>query len=174
MSADDDQPAPLLFGGDHTRPIAELAEEFALHRSPGYLIRRLDSRAASLYERHTGQSALTTRQFGLLKVLHDHGALRQTELAHHLDLDRSTLGEMLTRMLDRGLVRRHAVPDDRRTSEIELTPLGRTTLLDNLRGAIEAQVAFLAPLPAYLRPVFMRCLEMLADAEDTTRGADPR
>jgi DNA-binding MarR family transcriptional regulator len=167
-------PLRVLFDDEpRTRSDDELSKDVVLNRLPGYLVRRLDSRLAALYETHTGQSALTTRQFGLLKVLYDHGSLRPGDLARRLDLDRSTLGEMLTRMLDRGLVRRHAVPDDRRTSQIELTEHGRDELLANLRGALDAQRAFLRPLPAYLRPVFMRCLEILADPEPdraTNRG----
>ena len=161
--------AELILGPatDRSGPPEELAKRLVLQATPGYLVRRLDSRATTLFEAHTGQSALTPRQFGLLKVVHESGTVKQSELAARLDLDRSTLGEMLARMVDRGLVVRHAVPEDRRTSEVELTPLGTATLLAVIDGAVEAQVAFLEPLPGYLRPVFMKCLEILVN------GADP-
>ena len=172
MSADD--PAPLLFSSAAERalPSADLVTRFEVRRSPGYLVRRLDSRAAALYETHTGQSALTTRQFGLLKIVHDVGPVRQSELAGLLDLDRSTLGEMLNRMVDRRLVVRRAARGDRRTSEIDITEAGRSALMGTVRGAVEAQVAFLDPLPGYLRPVFMRCLEILAEQSGETRDDD--
>ena len=144
---------------------AELARRLNLQRAPGYLIRRLDSRAAALYETSTGQSTLTTRQFGLLEVVFQCGVVRQSELANRLHLDRSTLGEMIQRMADRKLLTRRTLPDDRRTSEIELTPFGEATLLENVRGAIQAQVEFLAPLPAFLRPAFMKCLEILTETD---------
>lgn len=144
----------------------DMAGHLELQRMPGYLVRRLDSRAAALFERHTGQTSLTPRQFGLLHVVHRAGVIRQSHLAAALHLDRSTLGEMLARMVDRGLVERTPTAGDRRTSEVRLTALGETTLLENTAAALAAQRAFLAPLPDYLRAVFLKSLEILADADD--------
>jgi DNA-binding MarR family transcriptional regulator len=154
--------------------IDEVARQIDLHRMPGYLVRRLDSRAAALFERHTGQTALTPRQFGLLQVVHRAGVVLQSQLAADLHLDRSTLGEMLVRMVDRGLVERTPTPADRRTSEVRLTALGETTLMDNTAGALAAQRAFLAPLPDYLRPLFLKSLEILADAAADEPSTDEK
>jgi DNA-binding MarR family transcriptional regulator len=143
----------------------ELALNFRLQQMPGYLVRRLDSRAAALYETHTGQSELTPRQFGVLLTVFQAGVISQNELGLRLHLDRSTLGEMLQRMVDRNLIKRRVQERDRRTSEIWLTPLGEKALMERVRGALEAQVAFLSPLPDYLRPVFMKCLEILTNVE---------
>lgn len=142
------------------------ARGIALHELPGYLIRRLDSRAASLYEAYTGQSDLTPRQFGVLLTLFQAGPLPQTELGNRLHLDRSTLGEMLQRMVERKLVVRRAHERDRRAVEIALTDPGKGALLAAVQQALEAQEALLSPLPDYLRPVFLKCLQILADAED--------
>ncbi|WP_051247559.1 MarR family winged helix-turn-helix transcriptional regulator [Nocardioides halotolerans] len=154
----------LLSGGGLTTD-SDVLGRFELQRMPGYLIRRLDSRAAALFETHTGQARLTPRQFGLLKVVHDEGTVLQSDLALLLHLDRSTLGEMLQRMVDRGLVLRSPTAADRRTSEVRLTSAGEEALLQNVVGALDAQRALLSPLPDYLRPVFMACLAMLADAD---------
>jgi DNA-binding MarR family transcriptional regulator len=159
-----DATAELLFGS-RPRGSAHGSDDFVLQRMPGYLIRRLDSRANALFEAHTGQTALTARQFGLLKVVHDEGSVRQSGLASRLHLDRSTLGEMLARMVDRGLVVRRPAAEDRRTSEVRLTPAGEAALGENVLGALQAQRELLAPLPDYLRPVFMACLTMLAEAD---------
>src|SRR3954467_9618649 len=83
--------------------IESFAKSLVLHELPGYLIRRLDSRAAFLYEKFTAQSDLTPRQFGVLLTLFQAGPLPQTELGNRLHLDRSTLGELLQRMVDRKL-----------------------------------------------------------------------
>lgn len=142
------------------------ARGLILHELPGYLIRRLDSRAASLYERFTDQSDLTPRQFGVLLTLFQAGPLPQTELGNRLHLDRSTLGEMLPRMVDRKLLNRRAHERDRRAVEIVLTQNGKGALLTVVEQALQAQEALLSPLPDYLRPVFLKCLQILADAED--------
>ena len=161
---------PALSSTASGKPDVAQTESFArsisLHELPGHLIRRLDSRAASLYETFTGQSDLTPRQFGVLLTLFQAGALPQTELGKRLHLDRSTLGEMLQRMVERKLVERRAHERDRRAVEITLTDAGKSALLAAVRQALEAQEALLSPLPDYLRPVFLKCLQILADAED--------
>lgn len=149
-----------------------LADEFVLHRAPGYLLRQLDSRAAALYEVHTGQSDLTPRQFGVLLTLFQSGPLSQTELGTALHLDRSTSGEMLQRMLERKLVSRQPRKEDRRAIEIVLTPQGRRALLKTIERASAAQQALLSPLPDYLRPVFVKCLQILAEADPAAARAE--
>lgn len=151
--------------------IESFARDITLQELPGYLIRRLDSRAASLYETFTGQSDLTPRQFGVLLTLFQAGPLPQTELGNRLHLDRSTLGEMLQRMVERKLVDRRAHERDRRVVEIGLTAAGKGALLAAVHQALEAQEALLSPLPAYLRPVFLKCLQILAAAEDPIDGS---
>jgi MarR family transcriptional regulator, lower aerobic nicotinate degradation pathway regulator len=158
--------SPIVSGNAEAAQAESFARGIALHELPGYLIRRLDSRAASLYEMFTGQSDLTPRQFGLLLTLFQAGALPQTELGNRLHLDRSTLGEMLSRMVERKLVERRAHERDRRAVEITLTQSGKRALMAAVRQALEAQEALLSPLPVYLRPVFLKCLQILADAED--------
>src|SRR5438874_11533763 len=147
-------------------PTETFAHGLVLHELPGYLIRRLDSRAAFLYEKFTAQSDLTPRQFGVLLTLFQAGPLPQTELGNRLHLDRSTLGEMLQRMVDRKLVERRAHERDRRAVEIVLTQTGKTAMLTVVEQALEAQKALLSPLPAYLLPVFLKCLQILADADE--------
>jgi DNA-binding MarR family transcriptional regulator len=151
-----------------TRDLTEqenVALNFRLQEMPGYLLRRLDSQAMALYESFTGQTDLTPRQFGVLLTLFQATSLTLTELGNRLHLDRSTLGEMLQRMVDRGLVERRILERDRRASEVTLTTAGKTALLATVEQALAAQEALLSPLPPYLRPVFLKCLSLLADAE---------
>jgi DNA-binding MarR family transcriptional regulator len=157
-------------GQPKTTQLEALARQIHLQELPGYLLRRLDSRAASLYESFTGKSDLTPRQFGVLLTLLQEGPLPQTDLGNRLHLDRSTLGEMLQRMVDRGLVERRTHESDKRAVKIALTPGGRRALLERVERAIEAQNALLAPLPDYLRPVFLKCLQILAEADDPVDG----
>jgi DNA-binding MarR family transcriptional regulator len=141
------------------------AHDIILQELPGFLIRRLDSRAAAVYEKFTGQSELTPRQFGVLLTLFQSGPLAQTELGNRLHLDRNTLGEMLQRMVEKKIVERRPHAHDRRAVEIILTHAGKSALLGTVQQALKAQEELLAPLPVYLRPVFLKCLEILAAAE---------
>jgi DNA-binding MarR family transcriptional regulator len=145
--------------------LERFARDICLQELPGFLFRRLDSRAAAVYEKFTGQSELTPRQFGVLLTLFQSGPLAQTELGIRLHLDRNTLGEMLSRMIEKKIVERRPHAHDRRAIEIMLTQDGKDALLGTVQQVLKAQEELLAPLPVYLRPVFLKCLEILAVSE---------
>jgi MarR family transcriptional regulator, temperature-dependent positive regulator of motility len=157
--------APVGSAKQSATPLERSAYDIILQELPGFLIRRLDSRAAAVYEKFTGQSELTPRQFGVLLTLFQSGPLAQTELGNRLHLDRNTLGEMLQRMVEKKIVERRPHAHDRRAVEIMLTDAGKSALLGTVQQALKAQEELLAPLPVYLRPVFLKCLEILAAAE---------
>jgi DNA-binding MarR family transcriptional regulator len=144
----------------------QAAAGFNLAEKPGFLFRRLDTRANLLYQKHTGQSEITPRQFGVLLMLHQNGRMTQAELANAVFIDKSTLGEMLQRMVERGLVRRRVPKEDRRTAELWLSDAGRRVALSFVPHAEAAQQELLAPLPVEYRPLFLKCLKLLADAAD--------
>jgi DNA-binding MarR family transcriptional regulator len=157
--------APVGFAKQNGTQLERFARDIFLQELPGFLIRRLDSRAAAVYEKFTGQSDLTPRQFGVLLTLFQSGPLAQTELGNRLHLDRNTLGEMLQRMVEKKIVERRPHASDRRAVEIMLTHAGKSALLGTVQQALKAQEELLAPLPIYLRPVFLKCLELLSAAE---------
>jgi DNA-binding MarR family transcriptional regulator len=157
--------APPGSAKQNATPAERSARDVLLQELPGFLIRQLDSRAAAVYEKYTGQSELTPRQFGVLLTLFQAGPLAQTELGNRLRLDRNTLGEMLQRMVEKKTVERRPHARDRRAVEIMLTPAGKSALLGTVQQALKAQEELLAPLPPYLRPVFLKCLEILAAVE---------
>ena len=137
---------------------------FDLGKKPGFLLRRLDARAALLYQKHTGQSDITARQFGVLLTLFQHGRMTQAELSKAMFIDKSTLGEMVQRMVDRGLVRRRVPNNDRRTAELCLSKAGSKWVISNVRDADASQEELLAPLPPEYRALFLKCLQILANA----------
>lgn len=139
-----------------------LAEEFSLDDAPGYLLRRLDAAAAILYEQTTGQTDLTPRQFGVLLRLYQLGPMKQSELGTRLNIDRSTLGEMISRMAERGLLNRGSA-GSRRSAELSLTSLGEETLLLLIEPVVTSQKKLLEHLPQEYRALFIKCLRLLAD-----------
>jgi len=139
-----------------------LAAEFSLDEAPGYLLRRLDAAAADMYEQSTGQNDLTPRQFGVLVRLYQLGPMKQSELGTRLNIDRSTLGEMVSRMVDRGLLNRGEA-GSRRSAELSLTRVGEKTLLVMIEPVIASQRKLLELLPEEYRALFVKCLKVLAD-----------
>lgn len=146
--------------------INELADRLRLEDGAGFLVRLLHSRATATYEQLTGQSAITPQQFGVLLTLRQRGALTLTELSAAVHLDRSTLGEMTKRMVERGLLKRRENETDRRSSLVSLSANGEAALRNLLAGAAALQDALLAPIPKAERRRFMHHLKRIAMAGD--------
>jgi DNA-binding MarR family transcriptional regulator len=96
-------------------------------------------------------------------TLYQHGTLTLTELATHIRVDRSTLGEMINRMSDRGLIRKESNDADRRSATVTLARSGEKTLLRLVSGAAQLQEELLAPLVPDDRAHFLRCMKLLAE-----------
>jgi DNA-binding MarR family transcriptional regulator len=150
----------------------EIARTLKLDKGLGFLVRLLDTRVHLLYEQLTAQNDVTPRQFGVLLTLYQQGTLTLTELAGHIRVDRSTLGEMINRMAERSLITKRNNGSDRRSAEVSLAPAGKTVLLAIVTGAAQLQGALLAPLPAEDRAHFMRCMKLIAEPEPTAHVED--
>src|SRR3954464_16012316 len=85
------------------------------HRSsPGLLLALLGQEAMRrLRDAHTAHN-LKPRQFQILGLLHDHGALAQGDLVQTMDVDPSILVTLLNPLEADGLVARECGPADRR------------------------------------------------------------
>ncbi len=132
--------------GASAREAEEIARTLKLDKGLGFLVRLLDTRVHLLYEQLTAQNDITPRQFGVLLTLHQQGTLTLTELAGHIRVDRSTLGEMISRMAERSLISKRNNGSDRRSAEVLLAPAGKSALLAIVNGAAQLQSALLAPL----------------------------
>jgi DNA-binding MarR family transcriptional regulator len=82
----------------------------------GFLVRIIDTRVRTLYEELTRQNDVTPRQFGTLLTLYQRGTLTLTELATSISVDRSTLSEMIGRMVRKRLISKAANGDDARSA----------------------------------------------------------
>jgi DNA-binding MarR family transcriptional regulator len=148
----------------------EIARKLKLDRGLGFLVRLLDTRVHLLYEQLTGQNDITPRQFGVLLTLYQRGTLTLTELAGHIRVDRSTLGEMVKRMAERSLITKRNNGSDRRSAEVLLAPAGEAVLFKIVTGAAQLQGALLAPLAAEDRAHFMRCMKLIAEPGSPKSG----
>ena len=129
----------------------------------GFLVRLLATRATALYDELTSQTEITPRQFGVMLTLYQRGTLTLTEIATHIRVDRSTLGEMIKRMSDRGMVRKESNDVDRRSATVTLSKSGEQALLRLVSGVAQLQEELLEPLPAEDRVLFMRCIRLVAE-----------
>jgi DNA-binding MarR family transcriptional regulator len=140
-----------------------LAKRLKLDDGVGFIVRAISGRAASIYEDLTGQTDITPQQFGVLLTLHQRGSMTLGEITKVTRADQSTIGEMVRRMTDRGLLTRAAGKDDRRTVAISITKKGVTTLLALVPKMPALQEKLLAPIPAEHRRLFLQNLKRILE-----------
>jgi DNA-binding MarR family transcriptional regulator len=92
-------------------------------RHTGYLIRRAQQAHLAAWM-HLVSTETTSVQYSILVTLDQMGALSQRELCDQVDLDRSTIADMVSRMERRGLIERCRDPADARRKHVTLTELG--------------------------------------------------
>ncbi|WP_417469459.1 MarR family winged helix-turn-helix transcriptional regulator [Maricaulis sp.] len=135
---------------------------FDLADSPGHLLHRAQQFAAERFTKSMAGAKLTQRQFAVLHATSGNEGLTQTELVKTTGIDRSTLAELVSRMVRNGLLVREKLADDARANAIHLSESGRTLLDAATLGAIEADRAILSALPKSKRANFLATLGRIA------------
>lgn len=144
---------------------------FELAEAPSYLIKRCQQFYGDLYAQETGKSELTKQQFTVLSALETNEGASQTALVDITGIDRSTLAEMVRRMLERGLLSRERTENDARANAISLTTAGRKALRSARQAAERAEKALLEPLAASERTRFLKALTTIAAAAEAFAAA---
>ena len=138
--------------------------EFNLLMAPGHLLRRNHQRSYELFTQMVGGD-VTRQQIALLIALTQAQGASQNDLVQRTGFDKSTLKEMLGRMVAKKWVERERDPDDSRAWKIHITPAGKALLEEKMDRVRAVQEQILAPLPEDLRPLFLRCLRILIAEE---------
>jgi DNA-binding MarR family transcriptional regulator len=139
---------------------------FELAEAPSHLIRRVQQFYSELYAREAGSNELTKQQFTVLAALEYNEGVSQTALVEMTGIDRSTLAEMVRRMLERGLISRERTEGDMRANAVAITPGGRKALRTARSASDRAERALLETLPAPERARFVRLLQTVAHGAD--------
>lgn len=151
---------------------------FELAEAPSHLIKRCQQYFGDLYAREAGSSELTKQQFTVLAALESNEGVSQTALVEMTGIDRSTLAEMVRRMMERALVSRERTEKDARANAVAITTAGRKALRAARGAADRAEKALLEPLPASERAKFIKALATIAAASEqfqaTGSTAKPR
>lgn len=145
---------------------------YVLGDAPGHLLRRCQQRAVEIFMEEIGPTRLTPRQFALLLILAQRPGLTQTELVEETGIDRSTVGDMIDRLVGRGLVRRRRSGRDQRANTLVILPAGTAALTEALPAVERAQQRIMAPLPPASRPAFMAALRLMAAESPPSPPAD--
>lgn len=123
----------------------------------GHLIRRLHQQSTQVFQSQMQDAGfdLTSVQFAALDAVAAQPGIDQASLSATIGFDRATIGGVVDRLEQKGLVQREVSPQDRRARLVSLTPDGRR-LLAAVRPVVEAlQADILAPLSEAERRRFL-------------------
>ena len=121
-------------------------ETFSLRDAPGHLIRLCQQRAVDLFTEEVGTKGPTPRQFAVLITVLQKPGLSQTELVKASGIDRSTLTEVLRRMIDHGMISKSRTRQDQRANAIYLTSKGEHVVENHYLAVTRAQERIMASI----------------------------
>jgi len=107
---------------------------------------------------------LTPRQYALLVAVAQNEGLSQTQLVEKTGVDRSTLADIVRRMLKKGLLQRRRTKDDARAYAVKLTEEGRRVLKAAEPMAKRVDETILSALPDTQRERFLEDLVAIVEA----------
>jgi DNA-binding MarR family transcriptional regulator len=126
--------------------------------SASHLLHRAEQSATDIFSRIAPAGTLTPRQYAILVAIEANQGLSQTGLVENTGIDRSTLADIVRRMLDKGLVQRERTADDARAYAVRLTRKGGNMLKKMRPFADEADRQIIDAIPAEQRKVFLSVL----------------
>lgn len=130
---------------------------------PGHLIRRVHQVSTAYFAEECGGD-LTAVQYAALVAIGAHPGIDATRLSEIIYFDRSTIGDVLDRMVGKDWIRRASTPTDRRIKLLEITPAG-LGVLQQVEPAIgRVQARLLMPLTSAEARTLTRLLSKMADA----------
>ena len=114
------------------------------------------------FARELGDTDLTARQLVVLKAIAANNGASQTAVVNITGVDRSTLADVVRRLLKRRLIARKRSKRDARAYELTLTDDGSKAVAhaEPILKAVEKQM--LASVPTKQRADFLAMLEALA------------
>ena len=95
-----------------------------LERSPVHLLHRAGQCAGDVFQNEMSYDGITPRQFAVLHTVAHNEGLSQTNLVERTGIDRSTLADIIRRMLKKGLLQRRRTKEDARAYAVKLTEEG--------------------------------------------------
>ena len=134
-----------------------------LSNLPGHLIRKLHQQSTSVFQDRmkAGGFDLTSVQCAALNTLDTNEGLDQATVAQRIAYDRATIGAVIKRLEQKGLVVRRRDQADRRAFKLELTEQGKA-LLEELRPIVLTLQANILPTLSELEQATL--LELMAKA----------
>jgi DNA-binding MarR family transcriptional regulator len=137
-----------------------------VNKSLLHMLRRAEQYAIDLYTEEVGPKGLTPRQFTVLLAVEQNEGISQTELVAKTGIDRSTLADLVARLIRKGLVQRRRTKEDARANSIRLSAAGKRALMATQPAAASVNKRLLSALPSDSRKNFVSALDVISKALD--------
>jgi DNA-binding MarR family transcriptional regulator len=145
-----------------------------LYSKPGHLIRRLQQIAVAIFMEETAEFDLTPVQYAALIAVREHPDIDVTRLSSLIAFDRSTLGNVVKRLVAKRWLERRGGQPDRRIKRLRVTAAGRQ-LLKAIEPAVQrAQTRMLAPIPKGEQKRLVEQLKLLVEINNVHSRAPMR
>ncbi|MET9274647.1 MarR family transcriptional regulator [Kribbella sp. NPDC003557] len=112
----------------------------------GYLLKHVLAQLTEAQATALEPYGVTGRDLAVLSAIVAGEPLSQLEVAARLRVDRTSIGDLLDGLEERGLVERRRSTEDRRRNVVVLTPQGESTFASAEEVRLKVEEEFLAPL----------------------------
>ncbi len=129
-------------------------------RSPVHLLHQAEQAARKLFAA-SAMGFITPSQLAILVAVSENEGLNQTEVVERTGVDRSTVAEIISRLIRKGLLQRRRSREDTRAKVLRLTDEGQRLLntADPVSQNVDARL--LAVLPTAQRKPFLAALQAI-------------
>ena len=141
-----------------------MTENDRLQGSALHLLHRAGQCAGDIFHNEMTTGDLTPRQFAVLVAVSQNEGLSQTNLVRLTGIDRSTLADIVRRMLRKNLLQRRRTKDDARAYSVKLTEEGWETLRAYEPKVDRVDATVLSVLPEASRQRFLDELSLIVNA----------
>ena len=135
----------------------------AVYTAPGYLFRRMQQIAVSIFVEECRAYDLTPVQYASLVAISTHPGIDATRLSAVIAFDRSTLGSVIERLVAKHYIERKPSAGDKRTKLLYMTREGAALLREIMPSVERAQARMLQPLKPADRKTLLALMTQLVD-----------
>jgi DNA-binding MarR family transcriptional regulator len=139
-----------------------------LSQSVTHLLHRVLQLALDYHAEASGPVGLTQRQYTVLAAAGAADGVSQSDLVRATGIDRSTLADLVARMISKGLLERERSATDARANTVRVSEAGKLALAEGGKPAARSDERLLDLLPPKKRESFVKTLSTLAAAADAS------
>lgn len=137
------------------------------------LNRLLASSGAMVTRICEGRYGITRREWRLICILADHGAMSPSQLAERSHLERPPVSRHVSDLVEKKLFARVVDPNDRRRAWVDITARGRALHAEFFPQSVQLNNQVLATLSAAELAAFDQALDKLTAAADALVKSNP-